>query len=248
MEAISSFLETLTAFAMATLGALMTLRIGISHRQLCALISFAGGTLLGVSVFHVVPHSLEETSTLFAAIGFFSGLFLFFILSRFVHICPACAASHLEAHTKSELQSIGIWLGVAFVIHNLIDGMAIEASGMRHHFGPSIFLGILLHKLPEGIALCALFLKGGFSQKRAFVWTILFEFTTVVGWFIGNFFLKSLPDLVWVDFILLHAAGGFTYLALHAVWNEAREHSPKMVLSYFSIGLLLMASLRSLPH
>lgn len=248
MEAFSSFLGTLTAFAMATLGALLTLKIGVSHRQLCALISFAGGTLLGVSLFHVLPHSLEEISAFFVAIGFLSGLFLFFVLSRFVHICPACAASHLEAHTKSELQSIGIWLGVAFVIHNLIDGMAIEASSMLHHFGPSILLGILLHKLPEGIALCALFLKGGFSKKRAFVWTALFEFTTVIGWFIGTFLLKSLPDLIWVDWVLLHAAGGFTYLALHAVWNEAREHSPKMVLSFFSMGLLLMGSLRGFLH
>jgi hypothetical protein len=45
----------LAAFALAVGGGALGASLGTSHRRLCALISLGAGTLLGVTVFAILP-------------------------------------------------------------------------------------------------------------------------------------------------------------------------------------------------
>ena len=236
--------QSLAAFVSAALGAVLAVSIGVSHRQLCALISFAAGTLLAATVFHIVPEaSAAGLSALTIFIALASGYALFYIISRYVsHVCPACAASHFEHHSDSKLKNVFFLLAIALTIHSMMDGIAIALSPhMAEHADHSIFFTIAIHKLPEGLALCALLLKSGQSRTKALMSALAFETSILLGWILGYSALTQKMTPHWLDLVMVHIAGGFLYLAVHATINEIRDHSPKLILTFFAIGFVFMA-------
>lgn len=240
--------QTLAAFVSAILGAVLAVSIGVSHRQLCALISFAAGSLLAASLFHIIPEAMEAGLSLFAiSVALATGYALFYFLSRYVsHVCPACAASHFdEKHSYSKFKNIFFLLAIALTIHSAMDGIAIALSPHTTATAdPSIFFTIAIHKLPEGLALCALLMKSGQEKGKALFWTLAFETSTILGWGLGQIFLNQEMLIKWLDLIMVHIAGGFVYLAVHATINEIRDHSPRFIFSFFLIGFVFMALVR----
>ncbi len=240
--------QSLAAYVSAALGALLAISIGVSHRQLCALISVAAGTLLSVTVFHIVPEAWGFLPPVTLAVSLGSGYALFYFISRYVsHVCPACAASHFEhqSHSPSKFKNVFFLLAIALTIHSSMDGIAITlAEDMHGQVYNSIFFTIAIHKLPEGLALCALLLAAGHERLRAFLWTLVFESSTLAGWALGFWWLRGHIDHEWLQILMVHIAGGFVYLALHAVINEMKDHSPKWILSFFALGFIFMALVR----
>lgn len=238
----TTFAQNLLAFFSAAMGAALAISFGVSHRQLCAFISFAAGTLFSVTLFHILPEAWGVLSPGVVLVALFSGYLLFYWISRYVfHVCPACAASHFEHQVPSQLNSFIVLLVIALSIHSTMDGMAIAiggelASQTRH----SIFSSVTIHKSPEGLALCALLLKAGYQKWKALVTTILLETSTLIGWAIGFYFVQK-GYQQWIQLLLAHIGGGFVYLALHAVLNEAKEHSPRFVILFFLGGVILIA-------
>ncbi|MSR78162.1 MAG: hypothetical protein EXS63_08085 [Candidatus Omnitrophica bacterium] len=236
-----TFIQNILSVISAGLGACLAIGIGVSHNQLCALISFAAGTLLGTTLFHIIPESASiHPAAIAIALG--SGYLLFHLISRYVfHVCPACSASHVEEQTSESFKSIAILLTIGLSIHSTMDGMALAlGKNLGEHPDHSVFLTILIHKFPEGLALCSLLLKSGYSKIRALLVTITLELSTLLGWFLGAFILTNYPAHHYIDLAMLHIGGGFAYLAVHAVINEARKHSPKVVVGFFAAGVGLM--------
>ncbi len=74
----------------------------VSHLGLCLLISFAAGALLAVSLFDILPETVEAVGIFNGLVSFASGYLLFFLITKFVfHVCPACAATHTEVKFKA---------------------------------------------------------------------------------------------------------------------------------------------------
>jgi zinc transporter ZupT len=170
-------------------------------------------------------------------------------------VCPACAASHFEEQLGSsakggsasggKFKNVFFLLAVALTVHSLMDGIAIAISPtIAKVTDHSIFFTVAIHKLPEGLALCALLLKAGYSKGRALFSTFLFESSTLAGWWLGFFLIQTNLANAWLNLGTVHIAGGFVYLALHAAINESRDHSPRFILTFFFIGFLFMAFVR----
>ncbi len=248
MTTLSTLVQNLIAFLSAGLGAFLAVSIGVSHRHLCALISFAAGTLFATTLIHIIPEAVESASLFAIAIALASGYFLFYLVSRYVfHVCPACAASHFE-HAASEFQSIAILLAITLGLHSTMDGVAIALGremGSRARL--SIFLTITIHKFPEGLALSALLLRAGYDKMKSLIFTIVLESSTLIGWVLGTSFLRGFGDSRWFYLMLVHIGGGFVYLALHAVLNEAKEHSPRFIIFFFLTGIALISLTRWIP-
>ena len=245
----ASLVQNLSAWASAGIGALFAVSVGVSHRQLCALISFAAGALLATTVFHIVPEASAEIPLIAVLSALASGYLLFYFVSRyFFHVCPACAASHFEERAVSSFQSIAVVLLVAFGIHCAMDGIAIALGReMTTRVDRSIFFTVTVHKLPEGLALCALLRKAGFHRLKALWTTLVLELMTPAGWLAGFFLLSGFPMGAWFYLALVHVGGGFVYLALHAVLNETREHRPSYVVLFFLVGVAAVALADLIP-
>ena len=244
-----TFFQNLAALASAGLGALAAITIGVSHRHLCALISFAAGTLFATTFFHIVPEALSTLSWVVILLALVSGYLLFYFISRSLfHVCPACAASHFDEQTAARLKSIATLLIIAFGVHCTMDGLALAFGGeLQKKVDRSIFLAVTVHKFPEGIALCALLMKAHFSRIKALLTTLVLEASTVGGWVLGLFSLRGSQEGNWFYLMLAHIGGGFIYLAFHALLNESKEHSPSYIVFFFFIGVGVIALAGLLP-
>src|SRR5439155_22443621 len=88
MPASVTFAYVLLAFALAVGGGAMGAALARSHRRLCALISLGAGTLLGVTLFAILPESLEEMHWWGVLLALGSGYGLFFLITKYIfHFC-----------------------------------------------------------------------------------------------------------------------------------------------------------------
>lgn len=238
--------QVVAAYGFALIGGGISTSLQLEHKQLCALISFAAGTLLGVTFFAILPESLGAAPLWAALLAFGSGYALFFFISKHVHhVCPACAASHFDADATQHFSEIATGLIIALAIHSATDGVALgiqrEAPTMEATKW-SLFSALCIHKVPEGLALGSLLIGAGFDRSAALAWVAAVEATTLVGGVIGYFFLTNISTF-WLGLIMAHVGGGFIYLAVHAVLGEMLKHGKKLVLTSFSLGVVLIAVL-----
>jgi zinc transporter ZupT len=238
--------QVLAAYIFALAGGWISTSLQLAHRQLCALISFAAGTLLGVTIFAILPESFGVCSWWAVALALATGYALFFFISKYVHhVCPACAASHFDADATRHFSEIATVLIVALSIHSATDGLALGIQGEIPAISAtkwSLFSALCIHKIPEGLALGSLLIGAGLHRGIALGWLAAVEGTTLVGGVIGYFFLSNI-SMFWLGLIMAHVGGGFVYLAAHAVLGEMLRHGKKLVLISFAAGIALIAVL-----
>jgi len=234
----------LLAFALAVLGGGLGAFWGTSHKRLCALISLGAGTLLGVTIFAILPESFEGLRWWGVLLAFGSGYGVFALISKYVyHICPACAASHFDEATTHRFSEIASAMMLALSIHCTADGLALAAGREAHASHESrgsvldfsLVVAVCVHKVPEGLALGALLLGAGLSPAKVVLRVACVEATTLLGGVVGWSFLQQVSD-AWLDAVVAHVGGGFLFLASHAVFGEIFKHHKALVLISFGIG------------
>jgi zinc transporter ZupT len=234
------------AYAFAIAGGSIGALLRLPHKALCALISFAAGTLLGVSLFAIFPESLQMARFWAVGIAAASGYALFFFISKYVHhVCPACAASHFDADAARHFNEIATALIIALAIHATTDGLALGIGQHSPAGGAAnwtLFSALCIHKVPEGLALGSLLIGAGFQRISAFGSVAAVEATTLLGGMIGIFFLGT-ASMFWLALIMAHVGGGFIYLAAHAVLGEMLKHGKGFVMTSFLAGVALIAIL-----
>lgn len=234
----------IVAFAIALAGGGLSALLARTHRQLCAFISLGAGTLLGVAVCGIAPECLRALAGWQFWLAAASGYLLFAVVGRFLfHVCPACAASHFDEATTHRLAEFGLAMMLALAIHCTVDGLALAAGHEESTaVDLSVTFAICVHKFPEGLALGALLLGGGF-QRRNMLWLVAaVESTTLLGGLLGWFALRNVSNF-WLALALANAGGGFFYLAAHAMWGEIFRHHKGLVLGNFAAGFGVIACL-----
>src|SRR3984893_17378411 len=160
--------QVVAAYVFALVGGGIGALLRLAHKPLCALISFAAGTLLGVTLFAILPESLGDSPWWAVALAAATGYALFFFISKYVHhVCPACAASHFDADSTRHFSEIATALIVALAIHSTTDGLALGIQGAIAAATAakwSLFLALCIHKFPEGFALGSLLIGAGFAR------------------------------------------------------------------------------------
>ena len=239
-----SILYVVLAFVLAVGGGALGASLGSSHRRLCALISLGAGTLLGVTVFAILPESLAVLHWwgMVAAMG--SGYAVFFLVSKYLyHVCPACAASHFDEATTHRFAEFAAAMMLALAIHCVADGLALAAGHEAevthapggHVLDFSLIVAVCVHKVPEGLALGALLLGAGFNRAQTLIRVAAVESTTILGGIVGWVFFRQVSPF-WLDATVAHVGGGFIFLAVHAVLGEILKHHKALVLTNFSVG------------
>jgi len=132
--------------------------VELSHNRMQAVISLIGGLMLGIGVFHMLPHALVELGEDgpdLAAYGMMAGLVIMFLLLRlfhFHHHGPTevpCAHeltsdSHVHPHPPGE----------GHYHPHVHERSAVSPAG-RNLSWVGVFLGMTLHTLIDGLALGA---------------------------------------------------------------------------------------------
>ncbi|HEY4755693.1 MAG TPA: ZIP family metal transporter, partial [Ignavibacteriaceae bacterium] len=219
--------------------------VKLEHRKLCVLISFSAGGLFGAAIFTLIPESLHSLNTFEVIGGILSGYLLFWLLTKYYsHVCPACSASHFDERTAKKFSEIVKALLIALSIHSFLDGVAVSTKGVVENISnTSVFIAILTHKLPEGLALASMMFSANYSRKKIIMYVFAVEMVTVLGALLGSIVLKYYVSEVLISVVMSHISGGFIFLASHAVLGEMLKNHKKLVISSFSFGLILILAI-----
>jgi len=179
---------------------------------------FAAGVLISASFLHLIPKSISmnPNAGVFILIGFL-GLHFF---NRFI------TAFVCEKDPDKAEYGIGIVPTIGIGFHSLIDGFVYSIT-----FTVSVLTGfvatagMVLHEFPEGIITYLLLLRGGFSERTA--WILAFiaaALSTPVGMLVSYPFISEIDQSL-LGALLSLSAGALVYVgATHLLPKAQQEH------------------------
>lgn len=183
-------------------GLIATLVKNNSDRTIAGFLSFAGGVMISIVTFGLVPEALLISNVYIVILGIVLGIIVIMYLNRWVDIFTDKREAKLKVHntheelfheqqvisdknSKNFLRS-GIIMLIAIALHNIPEGLAIGASGVHSiKLGIVLTIMIALHNIPEGIAIAGPLIVGKVSKKKVILLTTLSGAPTLLGAIIG---------------------------------------------------------------
>ena len=145
-------------------------------RLLDALIAIAAGFMISVALTQLVPEAIARggsPSPVIMLAGYLA-----------VHVTQHTLTTHFhfgeETHKVTSAVSFSALAGL--LMHTFVDGVAIAAGfTVGPELGVLVFIGVVLHKLPEGLAIASLFLAAGSQPRTAVAAAGALGLTTLLG-------------------------------------------------------------------
>ncbi len=178
------------------------------ERVVAWLISYAVGSLLGLSLLKLVPEALEALPPAAALSTLLVGILTFFVLEKLVvwrhcHEPDECAVHNSAASL--------VIVGDAF--HTFVDGAIIAAATLTSvPLGISTALATAAHEVPQELGDAAILLKAGYSRARALTLNLLSGIGGIGGAIAVYFTLGHMPTML--PYVIAFAAGSFLYVAM----------------------------------
>ena len=150
-----------------------------TDRMLGALIGFAGGIMLSVVVFDLIPEAIQSWSLIgtliFSSLGILTvTAFDFFLGSK-------------KFGSNKKLK-VAFMAGLGMMIHNLPEGVIMGCGFVSSStLGIKMSLIIAIHDIPEGIAVSAPMIASKMSILKTLFYTLCTALPTAVGVWIGAY-------------------------------------------------------------
>jgi zinc and cadmium transporter len=186
----------MSPFVYATLSALANVAgaLAVAGRArrgmqlLDALIAVAAGFMISVALTQLIPEALSRggsSAPVVMLVGYLA-----------VHFTQHTLTSHFhfgeETHSVTTAISVSALAGL--LMHTFVDGVAIAAGfTVGRELGLLVFIAVVLHKLPEGLAIASLFLAAGQPPRVAVAAAGALGLTTLLG-VLATDFVRPLAD------------------------------------------------------
>lgn len=230
------------AASLATLvGGLAVVRLLQGRASVMRLISgLAAGYLLSFTLVRMIPEAMEQPGGETNAWWVLGGYLL-------VHVLEHGITLHFhygeETHTDGGPLG-GILALVGLSLHSLMDGMALAAAMSTHSgLGALMFMGILLHRVPEGATIASIFLARGFGSRAAVGAAGVLALASLIGASGLGFFHAPIGPVLGLS------AGLALYVASSDLLPEVQKESGMRSTLALLAGLaLFLVSARLAPH
>ena len=214
-------------------------------KSLPVLLGFAGGIMMGISVFELIPDAVIYGSILMTIIGFLLGGGLMYLADRWLPHAHLSKSDLLVVENPENLtvkmspilrSGYLILFGVA--LHNLPEGLAIGAGlEASPQLGMMIAVTIGLHNIPEGMAMAGPLRAGGLSMIRTVMYTLLAGLMVPVGAAIGYLAFRISTSMLGVA--LAFAAGAMIYIVNDELLPQAFSMNKHLATAGLLAGLLV---------
>ena len=204
-------------------------------KVLLSLIGFAAGSLIGGAFLHLIPETIEKSTSMnvFLALlfGFVSFVFFEKFLWRHYH------RGKLKTRPLAFLNLTGDG------VHNFIDGLVMAASFLSSlHLGIVTSLAVGFHEVPQEIGDFGILLYSGLKKSRALILNFIAALTVVLGGVTGYFLSSYIGESM--IFLLPFAAGNFIYIAasdlIPELHKEPDAKKSAISIAAFILGILFM--------
>ncbi len=205
-------------------------------------ISYAVGTLLGVSLLALLPQALGRLPAATALGTLLAGVLSFFLLEKLVLWRHCHDTTDCEVHTSSAASLVIV--GDAF--HTFVDGTVIAAAVLTSiPLGITTALAVATHEIPQEVGDVAILLRAGYSRGRAFTLNLLSGLGGILGAVAMLAASKSMPGVL--PYVLSFAAGNFLYVAMSDLIPDLHrgglEGGPIRQLLMIGAGILTIVAL-----
>lgn len=247
-------------FAAAIVGGKLSELGTMTHTRIQVVMSLVAGFILGMAVFHLLPHSLEHVEGHEGVVGVAGcmvlGMVMMVLLLRVFQFHQHDFSSeasdlygrgdghgdgHGHGHASISSSSLmGIALGLS--LHTVSEGLALGAS-VRIDEGllPSlaVFIAIMLHKPLDAYSIIGMMNWAGFSRRAYNLANVGFALLcplVAAASFWGVGMIGHMDEGVVIGYTLAFAAGAFLCISLSDLLPEIHFHSHDR-------GILLLAFL-----
>lgn len=180
------------------------------------LVSFAAGTLLGVSFFDLLPETIELLPDRFSAFVVV-GILAFLVFEQVLH----WHHTHDDNCADHQHVSTGYSVLLGDSIHNFLDGVLIASAYITSPaLGLTTTVAVILHEIPQEFSDFAVLLHSGFSVKRA-LWLNFVSATTAIAGAVVGYFALTRIELA-IPYALAIGTGGLLYISLVDLFSEVK--------------------------
>ncbi len=218
----------------------------MTHTRTQVVMSLVAGFILGIAMFHLLPHSLNRIpgpDMVEKAVGWMVlGMVLMIFLLRIFHFHRhdfSSEASDLydqHDHGGSGIHSRSLFgVAIGLGVHTVTEGIALGTSmkmGPPHEndvalAGLGVFLAILLHKPLDAYSIIGMMKSAGHSQRARTLanagFAMLCPVVAIASF--GGVELLGPEEGAIVGYVLAFAAGAFLCIALSDLLPEIHFHS-----------------------
>jgi ZIP family zinc transporter len=228
---------------------------GLSARLNAAMLGFGGGVMLAASIFSLIlpamqlfAHQANTTSTLTGHLGLNGSLQIALAI-----LLGAMAMSLLERFTPHEhfikgaegAKAIALkrsWLFVlAIILHNIPEGLAIGAAyaGGEATGASALAVAIAIQDIPEGFVVAMALLAVGYRRRIALAVGMLSGLAEPVMAVVGASVLGASPLLL--PWGLALAAGAMLFVISHEIMPESHKQGHELAATNgLLLGFILM--------
>jgi zinc and cadmium transporter len=183
-------------------------------KLLLPLVAFAAGSLIGGSLFHMIPASLDSmpvmTTFRWVAVGFL----VFFALEQFLH-WHHCHRAYAEC--KKPLTYL-ILIGDG--LHNFLGGLSIAGVFLMDvRLGMAAWIAAAAHEVPQELGDFGVLVHGGWKKRSALLFNLLSGLTFLAGGLIA-YAASFRFDVRW---LVPLAAGNFLYIGASDLVPEVNK-------------------------
>ena len=217
----------------------------MTHTRTQVVMSLVSGFILGIALYHLLPHSLlhfsgpdaVHTTVLWLVFGVVLMVFLLHVFHFHQHDFSGEATELYDAPRDAAPMHSGGLLGIAIglVVHALVAGVALGASvrtDVAHHGGATlaglgVFLAIMAHKPMDAYSIVGMMRAAGHDARARTLANVAFALVvplTALAAFSGVQLLGSSQEAV-VGRALAFAAGAFLCISLSDLLPEVHFHS-----------------------
>ncbi|MEE4662028.1 MAG: ZIP family metal transporter [Halieaceae bacterium] len=239
--------------AASLLGGWLPSLLRMTHTRTQLVMSFVAGLMLGVALYHLLPHALASlqprAGSVHGAIDSVAawmmlGMILMLMMLRLFHFHQHefgddghdhGADGHAHDGHQHTLAHPLSWVGIAAgqSVHALIDGVALGASVVGAHaaggfswLGQGVFFAILLHKPLDALSIISIMKAGGWPSAARVAANVGFALLVPLGAVAFVWGLGQLDNQsAVVGCALAFSAGVFLCISLGDLLPEVHFHS-----------------------
>ncbi len=220
-------LPLILLFCISASGILLYFFKRINTTVLNLLIALGAGSMLSVSLVHILTESLESSE--YAIYAFISGFVFIYLIEELLtkHAHDHKHGDHTHEDPHEHYNHVALITGVAIFMHTLFDGLGIRAGfGISNTLGYSILFGVAIHQIPVSLSLAAIFQESHFKRSTQIGALVLFALAAPIGFYISDVFLSN-TSAVFTAIITAFAGGSLLYVSasdlLPVVHSQSRN-------------------------
>ncbi len=166
----------------------------------------AVGVFFALIFYGLIPEVLEAAPHV-GGVGIAIGFLLTYVLAYFIH-----KRIHHHAGELCERKEAAILILIGDAFHNFADGVVIGGAFLvSPEVGLITAVAVAFHEIPQEIVEFGVFVRAGYTVRRALLLNLLSASTVIVGAVLTAVFAATLAPFVWV--LSAFAAGNLLYVA-----------------------------------